>query len=89
MQTKRLWYVQDGKGSLQDVINQVLMYGTLSEIKELKQEYGEEQVREVFIKYPKKIYTAPAFHFISKFVLNISHTLDDQNYLKNTLRHIR
>ena len=49
MQTKRLWYVQDGKGSLQDVIHQVLMFGTLSEIKELKQEYGEEQVREVFI----------------------------------------
>ena len=64
------------------IINQVLMFGNLEEIKELKKEYGENEVRRVFVEQPTKVYSKPAFNLIKNFILKIDTQLDMQKYVK-------
>lgn len=45
------------------IVNQVLSYGTLDEIKWLMRIYGKKTVREVFLNQPIKVYTPSAFRF--------------------------
>ena len=65
------------------IVNQVLMYGTLDEIKQLKREYGEDKVRQIFIENPINIYSKSAFNFIKNFVLKIKINLDGGRYIKS------
>ncbi len=80
------WYNTDTTNS-PDAIHQTLAYGTLDEIRSLKKTLGEDMLQKLFVTYPKKIYTAPAFNFIKKFILHISSPIDDQKYLKSTPRY--
>lgn len=68
------------------IINQVLMYGDLEDIKWLKETYSLKTVKQVFLYKPQKIYTPQALNFISKFLLNIKK-INPQNYLKTTPRY--
>ena len=43
------------------IVNQVLSYGTLEEIRWLMRTYGKKTVREVFLTQPIKVYTPSAF----------------------------
>lgn len=88
MQTKRVWYSSNKNVNSSDSIHQILMFGTLREIKSLEEDLGRERLKELFLKYPKKIYTASAFNFIKNFVLGISVFIDEQKYLKYAPRHI-
>lgn len=65
------------------IVNQVLMYGTLDEIKQLKREYGEDKVRQIFIENPINIYSKSAFNFIKNFVLKIKKNLNGGRYIKS------
>lgn len=89
MNNKRVWYAPSIPTKSVDTIHQVLMHGTLEEIKALKKELGEKIIKEFFLNHPKKIYTAPALNFIKNFILKLSTPIDEQQYLKNTPRHIR
>lgn len=89
MNTKSVWYSNKTNISSPDTVHQILMYGNLQEIKLLKKTLGLEKIKELFISYPKKVYTAPALNFIKNFVLQIPTQIDEQKYLKVTPRHIR
>ncbi|MDP3987552.1 MAG: hypothetical protein Q8P80_00205 [Candidatus Levybacteria bacterium] len=89
MNTKRIWYSNEVNIKSPDAVHQTLMFGTLKEIKSLKKSLGENAVKSLFIRFPKKIYTASALNFIKNFVLNIRTSIDEQKYLKYTPRNIR
>lgn len=86
---KTVWYSSKANLNSPDVIHQILMYGTLYEIKSLIETLGENTVKELFLEYPKKIYTASALNFIKKNILHVRSSIDDQKYLKSTPRNIR
>lgn len=86
---KRVWYSDKKDTNSPDTIHQILMFGTLSDIKSLKNTLGENTIKELFLRFPKKIYTAPALNFIKKIILSIQTSIDDQKYLKFTPRNIR
>lgn len=65
------------------IINQVLMFGTLDEINELKSEYGDDEVKRIFIENPINIYSKPAFNFIKNFVLKIKEDLNGGRYINS------
>ncbi|KKR93510.1 MAG: hypothetical protein UU73_C0003G0140 [Candidatus Daviesbacteria bacterium GW2011_GWA1_41_61] len=84
-----MWYSTTADIRSPDTVHQVLMYGTLQEIRSLKKTLGEKWLKELFLHYPKKIYTKPALNFIKNFVLDINSSIDEQKYLKTTPRYIR
>lgn len=85
----RSWYTSKTKENSPDSIHQILAFGTLDEIRALKKKLSEKQMKELFLIYPKKIYTMPALNFIKNFILHISGSFDEQKYLKNTPRNTR
>jgi hypothetical protein len=82
------WY-NNNKEINPDSVQQILAYGTLNDIKELRVTIGEDKLRDIFTKYPKKIYTPASLNFTKKFILNLQTTIDDGEYLKNTPRNTR
>jgi hypothetical protein len=65
------------------IVNQVLMFGTLDEINKLKTEYGDDEVKRIFIENPINIYSKSAFNFIKNFVLKIKEDLNGGRYIKS------
>lgn len=65
------------------LVNQTLMFGNLSEIKELIKKYGKKEIIDIFLKKPLQIYTRPAVNFIQKIILDIKDQIDYQRYVKN------
>lgn len=65
------------------IVNQILMYGSLNEIKDLKKSYGIEEIKRIFVQKPSQIYTKPAFNLIKNFILNIDTNLDTGRYIKS------
>ena len=51
------------------ITHQVLMYGTLEQIKWLFKACGKGTVKKVFLEEPKKIYRPAMFHFIRNFII--------------------
>lgn len=89
MNTNRVWYAPKADIKSPDTVHQILMFGKLSEIQSLKKTLGESTIKELFLRYPKKVYTAAALNFIKNFVLKIQTSIDEQQYLKYTPRAIR
>lgn len=65
------------------IINQVLMFGNLQEIKELKKEYGLGEVKRVFVEQPTRIYSKSGFNLVKNFILKVGIDLDMGRYIKN------
>lgn len=86
---KQVWYSNRSDIRSPDTIHQTLMFGDLEEIQTLKKTAGEQTIKELFLRFPKKIYTAQALNFIKNFVLHIHTSIDEQRYLKSTPRRIR
>lgn len=89
MDTRQVWYANNVDIKSPDTIHQVLMFGKLSDIKALKKEVGEDEVKELFLSYPKKVYTAAALNFIKNYILDINTPIDEKQYLKFTPRVTR
>lgn len=85
----RSWYTNTIDKESPDTIHQILVFGTLDEIRSLKKSVGERRLKELFLRHPKKIYTMPAFNFIKNFILHINTSVDEQKYLKYTPRSTR
>jgi len=83
------WYKQESSIDSPETVHQILVYGTLRDIKELKNQIGQEKLIKYFIEHPQKKYTPPAFNFIKNIVLNIREPLNESKYLKDTPRDIR
>ncbi len=81
------WYTNTKSKKSPDTIHQILAFGSLSDIRSLKKIVGREKLKALFLKYPKKIYTAPLLNFVKNIILHIS-SIDEKKYLKNTPRRI-
>lgn len=72
------------------IIHQILSYGNLEQIRWLFKHYQQEEIKEVFLKYPKKIYLPAVFYFIKNFILGLKkERVPEQRYVKNSLRVIK
>lgn len=80
------WYNKKLNLDLPETVHQVLIYGGLDDIKELKSRIGEAKIREIFARFPYKGYTPADFNFIKKFILKIEDPLDAKRYLQTTPR---
>lgn len=89
MKIKQVWYSPNTNINSPDSIHQVLMYGSLEDVRSLIKHLGTDHIRSVFLQYPKKIYTNQALNFIKKFVLKTKTSIDEQKYLKSTTRNLR
>ncbi len=89
MNTNRVWYAPKAGINSPDTIHQILMFGKLSEIQSLKKALGEQTTKELFLRFPKKIYTTSALNFVKNFILKLKTSIDEQKYLKSTPRITR
>jgi len=72
------------------IIHQILQYGNLQDIKWLFKVYSAEQIKNEFIKQPRKGYSKPGFNFIKNFILKLTEkSIDENKYLRNSPRIIR
>lgn len=83
------WYNEKLNLNNPEAIQQILAYGTLEEIEELKNKIGAEKLKKIFLGYPAKIYRPESLNFIRKFVLDIKELIDERKYLKDSLRNTR
>lgn len=83
------WYNPKLDLSKPDAIQQVLAYGTIEEIDELKKLTGEEKLKKIFLTFPSKIYRPENLNFIKNHLLKIKEPIDEARYLKDTLRSPR
>lgn len=82
------WYTNSKSKKSPDAVHQILAFGSLYDIQFLKKTIGVKRLKGLFLKYPKKVYTAPIFNFIKNIILRIHTSIDEQKYLKNTPRNI-
>jgi len=72
------------------IIHQVLGFGNLNQAGWLFKVYSLKEIREVFLKYPKKVYTIPVFYFIKDFILGLKKkNLSKEKYVKTSLRVLK
>jgi hypothetical protein len=83
------WYSQSPTPTSPDSIQQILAFGNLDAILNLKKEISKEKLSQVFLDHPKKIYTKPSLNFIQKFILHIDSQINELQYLKNAPRSTR
>lgn len=66
------------------IIHQILSYGNLKQIRWLFKVYKREEIKKVFLEFPKKIYQPAVFYFVKKFVLKLrKKKLKEEKYVKN------
>jgi len=71
------------------VINQVLSYGDIDEIKLLLKTYSLNEIKHIFLNFPKKIYTKPIFLFVKDYLLKIDKQVDEKYYVKSYSKCIK
>jgi len=86
---RNVWYSPQSDINSPDTVHQTLMYGSLKDIKNLKNSLKKEDIKKIFLNHPKKIYTASTLNFIKNMILRIKTPIDEQKYLKFTPRNIR
>ena len=89
-----LWSVRVDQLNLQKdkvyIINQILAYGGLKEIKWLFTSYPLQTIKKVFLQHPIKTYKPQTFNFVREILLDIGDTpLIKEKYVVNTPRIIR
>ena len=64
------------------IIHQVLMYGTLEQIRWLFNVYGKKRIRGVFLREPQRIYNPPTLFFIKNFILDLKNvSINKEKYV--------
>lgn len=67
------------------IIHQILSYGNLKQIRWLFKVYKREEIKKVFIGFPKKVYLPAVFYFIKNFVLDLrKKRLKEEKYVKTS-----
>jgi hypothetical protein len=69
------------------IIHQVLMYGNLDDVRQLKRKYSLPVLEEVFLDHPMKVYTPQAFSFAYRVFFRLNEPVDARRYLKTSPRH--
>lgn len=65
------------------IINQILRYGSLDEIKWLFKTYSKREMKSVFTQHPLPIFTPQSFNFVSKFLLGFKQPPNEDKYLRS------
>ena len=89
-----LWSVDINELNLEEdkiyIINQVLAYGGMEELKWLFGTYSLKTTKAVFLNHPIKTYRAPTFNFVKEILLDLdTMNLPKERYVINTPRIIR
>ncbi len=72
------------------IIHQVLIYGTLGEIKWLFHTYGVKEVANIFVHEPARLYSKKVFRFIKDYVLPLrNRKLYEEDYVTSIYGPIR
>lgn len=72
------------------IINQVLLYGDLGELRWLFTTYGRKEVTDVFLNHPTKMFFKQPFHFIKNYLLPLANTpLDEEDYVTSISGPVR
>ena len=71
------------------IIHQILSYGGIDEIKLLLKIYSFKEIKNIFLDFPKKIYTKPVFLFVKNYLLKINKELDEKYYVKSFSKCIK
>lgn len=69
------------------IINQILAYGTLEELRWLYKTYSKKTLKDVFLNQPIKQYTPASLNF-ARLLLDIVNPIDLHRYDKTLSRHI-
>jgi hypothetical protein len=89
MKNRYLWYKKSDDTQSADTIHQILAFGTLEDIADLKSEVGDKKMREIFIQKPRNVYTKADFNFVKQYLLKIDQEIDETSYLKTSARNIK
>lgn len=72
------------------IINQILAFGDLKDLKWLFKNYPVKIIEEIFIHQPVKTYRAPTYNFAKEILLDLEDTnLVKEKYVINTPRTSR
>ncbi len=67
------------------IIHQILNYGQIDQIKHLFKIYELQEIKDVFINHPKRIYSPAVFNFVKDFVLDLKEeNLPKNKYVKTS-----
>lgn len=66
------------------IIHQVLHYGDVDDFFWLNTQYSLDEIRDVFLRYPQRMYTKRSWFFVSKYLLKLDpETIDEEQYVRN------
>jgi hypothetical protein len=68
---------------------EILSYGDIDEIKLLLKTYSLKEIKDIFLNFPKKIYTKPVFLFVKNYLLKINKELDEKYYVKSFYKCVK
>lgn len=72
------------------IIHQVLIYGTMTEIRWLLHAYGMQEVVKVFVGEPARWYSKKVFHFVKNYILPLRNKkLYEEDYVTSIYGPIR
>jgi len=71
------------------IINQILAYGSIKDLKWLFKAYPKQTIKNVFLKEPIKTYRPQAYNFAKNILLEINKSLNQNRYVINTPRVIK
>ena len=75
----------DLKKDEQYVINQILAYGGLDDVKWAKEHYGWEGLKRVFIEKPLKIYLPRTYYFVKRILFDLPNNVAPREKYDQTL----
>lgn len=72
------------------IIHQVLLYGTLEEIRWLFQTYTKKVIQDIFVNQPAKMYPKEYYQFIKNNILSLTNLkLDEHQYITSISGPVR
>jgi len=70
------------------IIHQILVYGSFADWSWMFKVYGAQQVKEIFLKQPLKIYPPAVFNFVKKILFGLPvNVAPSHRYDQTAIRH--
>jgi hypothetical protein len=77
----------DPKNDREVIINRVLAYGSLIDLRWLFRAYSKKAISSIFLRKPEKIYSKPSIAFVNRVLLKRHNPVTSGNYEKLTFRN--
>ncbi|OGD62748.1 hypothetical protein A2160_04760 [Candidatus Beckwithbacteria bacterium RBG_13_42_9] len=66
------------------IVHQILSYGSLNQLRQLKKWYSLAELQEVFLREPQKVYTPAAFNFAKNYILKLEKEKVNRDFYDKT-----